>query len=191
MSRLVLLPLQKLAKMYDAVYTKSPMVTAGCTMGFKAGGCDIVAQKFENPEGSLDVARIAKFSLFCLAYVGAFQHIVFNVVYTKLFPGAGILVAAKKTLFDNFVHSPFLYLPSYYTYKSMVEGGSVEEGLVQYRNEGMDVLKACWALWIPAQLAIFYVLPPNFRIVANAVVGCLWEVGLSYLSPLRPDAKHQ
>lgn len=75
-----------------------------------------------------DVMRNIKFAAFCWLYVGSFQHFVYNVAFKRLFPGSGVactaecpcpeaacatgmVVAFKKAIADNFVHSPFLYLP--------------------------------------------------------------------------------
>lgn len=153
-------------------------------MGSKAGSCDIVAQLLQKQsEDSLDIVRTAKFTFFCVTYVGMFQHCVFNVLYPRLFPGDGLVPAIKKTLCDNFIHSPFVYLPSFYVYKNLAGGRSATAGLREYREEGLQVLKGCWGLWLPAQMLCFSVVPPSFRILFNAGVGCVWEVALSYMSP--------
>ena len=181
---------------YDSAYKKHPFTAAGSTMAIKAGLCDFIAQKLSNPSCDLDYFRAAKFSFFCISYVGCFQHMVFNILYPRLFPGSGWKTALKKTLFDNFVHSPFVYLPAYYSYKGLIElqydsgnvtgsgvSAAVASGLQEYREKGLSVLYSCWGLWIPAQLINFAIIPPNFRILYNAAVGCLWEVYLSSTSP--------
>ena len=156
-------------------------------MGSKAGTCDAIAQKIESPDGQLDLSRTFKFTLFCVTYVGMFQHCVFNILYPRLFPGEGLKTALKKTLCDNFVHSPFVYLPSFYIYKNMANGKDAAAGLQEYRADGLSVLQSCWGLWIPAQFVCFYFVPPTFRILYNAGVGCLWDMALSYMSPCSAD----
>ena len=59
-----------------------------------------------------------------MGYVGSFQHLLFNRVSPRLFPGEGMVPAVKCALFDNFVHSPFLYLPAYYSYQSFTSHGA-------------------------------------------------------------------
>lgn len=176
---------RSLVRWYDKTYVKYPLTMSGLTLGFKAGGCDIVSQKYSNPDCELDMPRIAKFTCFCVFYVGSFQHVLFNIVYPKIFVGNGFKVAAQMALFDNFVHSPFLYLPTYYSFKSVVEGNSVKDGLSEYYEEGLEVLKACWGVWVPAQLINFWIIPKNFRIAYIAVMGSVWEVVLSYLAPMK------
>lgn len=177
--------LLRVSKAYDIAYENNPYRTAGGTMAIKAGFCDVFAQKLLDPDCEMDYKRVAKFTIFCVAYVGCFQHAVFNVFYPCLFPGSGWRVAVKKTMFDNFVHSPFVYLPTYYIYKSVVDKGTIVEGFQVYHSTGLSILRQCWGLWIPAQFIGFAFVPANFRILYNAGVGCAWEVLLSYNVPLK------
>mmetsp|Transcript_91552 Transcript_91552/g.261668 ORF Transcript_91552/g.261668 Transcript_91552/m.261668 type:complete len:253 (-) Transcript_91552:129-887(-) len=177
--------LKGLYSKYDAAYIKNPILMAGATMGAKASFCDIIAQRYEDPNCPVDWSRCGKFTFFCVAYVGSFQHLLFNKLYPRLFPGTGALQAAKCALFDNFVHSPCLYLPTYYTYRSFTSHGSLTDGLTQYRREGYDVLKACWGIWVPSQFINFYLVPPNFRILFIAGMGSVWEIVLSYMAPMK------
>ena len=215
---------------YDAAYSRSPMIVSGLTMGFKAGLCDIVAQKIakanahdpstaaprpsdhqpkpnnsDSPtsslsfqggdhsanalEGSLDFSRVLKFMSFNVFYEGSFQHVLYNVLYPRLFPVVGssslFSVALKMSVFDNLVHTPFLYLPAYYAFKSVVvDETHALEGLREYYREGLVVLVACWTVWVPAQVLIFWKVPPNFRIATTAAFGTLWDVILSYMAPM-------
>lgn len=176
--------LQRMVQKYDQIYSSYPVLTAGSTMGTKASCCDLLAQQIEDPNCHFDLKRTAKFGGFCVFYVGMFQHMLFNKLYPYLFPGTGLRVAIQKTFCDNFVHTPFVYLPAYFSYKSLTSGGCMTEGLYTYQSEGYGVLSACWALWIPAQFITFYAVPPNFRILWSAFVGSSWEVILSLMSPL-------
>mmetsp|Transcript_9995 Transcript_9995/g.16920 ORF Transcript_9995/g.16920 Transcript_9995/m.16920 type:complete len:307 (+) Transcript_9995:76-996(+) len=169
---------------YGKTYERRPMLMAGITMGTKAGGCDTLAQWWADPEAPIDFIRIGKFTSFCILYVGSFQHVIFNIVYPRLFPGPGFVAGLQKTVFDNFVHSPVIYLPAYYAFKAAAEGNTVYSGLEEYYNEGWQVLKACWGVWVPAQFFNFWLVPPNFRILFIAVFGCAWEMILSSMAPM-------
>ena len=43
-----------------------------------------------------------------MVYVGMFQHVLWNTVYPRVFPGASWAAALQKAAFDNFVHTPLL-----------------------------------------------------------------------------------
>ena len=154
-------------------------------MALKAGVCDSIAQLLYDPSTELDIARTAKFTLFCVGYVGSFQHVLFNEIYPRIFQGSGRKIAMKISLMDNFIHSPFLYLPTYYAFRSVSDGGSITEGLRDYYHEGLETLLSCWGLWVPAQFFNFWLIPKNMRILFIAVVGSLWEVVLSVSAPMK------
>uniref|UniRef100_A0A7S2HE64 Peroxisomal membrane protein MPV17 n=1 Tax=Zooxanthella nutricula TaxID=1333877 RepID=A0A7S2HE64_9DINO len=170
---------------YDTLYGRRPLSTAAVTLGVKAGCCDVVAQKLAQPGCELDVPRIAKFGVFCMFYAGSFQHLLYNVVYPRLFVrGSGVALALQMSAFDNLVHVPFLYLPAYYAYRGLLLGDGFKASMEKYRHEGLDVLPACWAIWGPAQCITFWLVPPNFRIAFAGAVGAVWEAVLSYKAPL-------
>ena len=119
----------------------------------------------DDPNISFDYMRNLKFTAFCWLYVGSFQHFVFNILFPYLMPGTGTFIAIKKAICDNFVHSPFLYCPCYYACRAMFRGDSPSVGLHEYWEQGWDVLKACWAVWVPGQFINFFLMPPQYRIM--------------------------
>jgi len=157
-------------------------MTAGATIGIKASGCDLAAQQYAGDVR--DFGRTVKFATFCALYVGIFQHLVWNCLYPRLFPGTSLAVALRKAAFDNFVHTPLLYLPSYYLFKHVAEGGSPRKALDEYVREGRSVVCASWVFLVPAQVVMFALVPPNFRIGYIGVVGTLWQVVLSHMAPM-------
>lgn len=175
---------------YDQIYARWPKLTAGITMGGAAGACDVLAQKIEKPSlrlQNVDVLRVFHFSMYNGIFCGAFLQVVYNVYYPAMFTGTVLMKAVKVTIFDNFVFGPLLYLPSYYVYKSLADGRTSLAGLHDYLENGWDVVKGLILLWVPTQLGIFVFVPPNFRILIHAVVGCVWDVVLSYLAPMETD----
>jgi len=183
---------KRIAASYDKFYERWPKFTAGITMGGAAGACDIVAQKIEKPSmrmKDLDLLRVFHFSMYNGIFCGAFLQVVYNVYYPAMFTGSVVAQAIKLTLFDNFIFGPFLYLPSYYVYKSLADGRTSLAGLVDYVEGGWDVVLACAGVWVPTQYITFVYVPPNFRILFHAVVGILWDIVLSYLVPME-TSKH-
>ncbi len=176
---------------YDVLYEQHPYRTAGLTMAAQAAISDIMAQKLVDADCDVDLERLSKFTFFCAVYAGCFQHAVFNILFPRLFPGNGWKVALKKTLADNFVHTPFVYLPSYFILKSMVDKdrGTVLLGMQEYHTAGLPVLVDCWSIWIPAQFVAFAFIPVNFRILYNAAVGTVWDTLLSFTMPLNSGEK--
>ena len=46
----------------------------------------------------------------------------------------------------------------------------------------MEALYANWKVWPVAQLANFYVVPPNYRVLVVNTVGLFWNVILSFIA---------
>lgn len=59
---------------------------------------------------------------------------------------------------------PFCYFPVFYGMKGYVEGRSPSGVFEKYRTELWDNCKACWTIWVPAQLVNFSVVPRHLRI---------------------------
>ena len=112
---------------------------------------------------------------------------MYNVLYTRIFRGAGAGVALQKSLADNFIHAPFLYFPAYYISRSVFNGGSPAQGLQAYQEDGREALLSCWGIWIPGQFINFVAVPPQYRIVFIGALGFVWEVVLSYIAPMQED----
>jgi hypothetical protein len=181
---------KRISTKYDVLYSKWPKLTAGVTMGGAAGACDVLAQKIEKPSlqvKDIDIWRTFHFTLYNGIFCGAFLQVVYNVYYPKMFSGSVISKAIKVTLFDNFIFGPFAYLPSYYVYKSLADGRTSLAGIMDYINGGWDVVLACAGIWVPTQYITFVYVPPNFRIAFHAVIGCAWDVVLSYLAPMESN----
>ena len=180
-----------LRQRWERLYDAWPYTMAGLIVGTKAVGSDLTAQIYEqagNESFEMDVVRNMKFTAFCFFYVGSFQHWVYNVVFPRLIPGTGLLVALKMSLLDNGFYSPFVYMPAYYSTKAMFAGQSPVEGLKEYRENGAEVLKALYSVWIPAQFINFLLMPPQYKIMYITVVGFFWEVILSHLAPMVEEA---
>jgi len=169
---------------YDRTYARRPITTAGATTGSKALVADVISQKCANTACEMDYVRNLKFGAFCCLYAGSFQHVLFNAIYPKLFPGEGLSVAIRMTVFDGLVNTPFLYIPSYFAFKAWADGSTAKDAFDEYRSEGPGVIMRCWAFWTPATFILFRAVPTNFRILYVAVVGYFWEIVLSYCAPM-------
>lgn len=74
-----------------------------------------------------------------------------------------------QTALGNFVHIPFLFLPSFYLTQELVDRGrsaSPTAALWRYRQGVVEDLKSAWAIWIPGH-AIFFSVPLFLRLPTN------------------------
>ena len=65
---------------------------------------------------------------------------------------------------------PFMYFPTFYTVKSLVERQPhpLEHAYNKWRNEIWDSCKALWTLWVPAQVINFAFVPRYLRVPFGA-----------------------
>lgn len=130
------------------------------------------------------------FALFSGAYLGCFQHLLYNIAFTRLFgSGQSLKVATRKVAADYFVTTPFLYLPIYYASEYAILQGDPSAGVSTYfvgkdgkPPEMVPVMKRYTIIWPAFHLFNFTVTPPELRIAAIACVSFLWLTILSNVS---------
>ena len=89
-------------------------------------------------------------------------------------------------LFDVGVHLPFMYYPTFYCIKQMVQGESmnpavaVPRGLGLYKDNFVTDNKAMLSVWLPADIIVFSV-PLYLRLPIRHVVSLGWTAYLSFL----------
>ena len=59
------------------------------------------------------------------------------------------------------------------------------------QTTGPSVIQANWALWIPAQLVNFGMVPLNYQVLFGNVVALLWNVYLSWINVASREAMNQ
>lgn len=156
-------------------------------------GCvaDAICQHIEKgnaEEKAFDWRRNAAFAAFTGFYIGGACSALY-ATYPRV--AARLLgdpsptpkaVGAVSTLLDNFVHVPFVYLPSFFLGTSAMRGHDWEEANDQLRRNWSETCVSCWGFWLPTQYYVFSVLPPAYRIRAVATGDFVWNIILSYLA---------
>ena len=139
----------------------------------------------DNNNAILDYKRNMRFATWSGAYCGCIQHWVYNIFYGRLFPGTSILSRALCTAFDCTIHAPMFYFPSYYISKSLMTGGTANDGLNEYINNKWDILIPYWRIWIPTIFAVMFFIPFEFRVITIGLVSLFWLILLSYMVPMK------
>eukprot|EP00933_Yihiella_yeosuensis_P058817 TRINITY_DN59539_c0_g1_i1.p1 TRINITY_DN59539_c0_g1~~TRINITY_DN59539_c0_g1_i1.p1 ORF type:complete len:224 (-),score=27.60 TRINITY_DN59539_c0_g1_i1:94-729(-) len=168
---------------YAASSRAWPMPVAFATCYAKGAASDAVTQRVVERKAEVDWRRNVAFAAFSGAYLGCGQHIVYNVVFTRLF-GAGLdaRTSFMKTMADALGHVPLLYLPLYYAFEDAVLKDGPLEGLKRYSNEWWDCMKPYWCLFTPFHFLNFIFTPPELRIGLIACMSFVWLIVLSFVS---------
>jgi hypothetical protein len=185
---------------FDTFYHTQPYLAAFLTCSVKASAADFLAQSKQKnnniaqdenfvSEGgeqpSIDFFRNLSFVLYGGLYQGMGQCFIFTHLYPSLFGTVPTLttVLAQASI-DNFVLAPFFCLPTVYTLKSLLAGGTPQEGINKYKDHivSQNVLLKYWAIWFPVQCLNFGVVPEHLRVPFCAVISFFWVCLLSSIT---------
>ena len=188
--RVVFAPVIAAGGAYSAMAAQAPFTTGFVTTGLKTTAADAFAQLVVEKKEKMDWRRNAMFTAFGFCYLGGFQYWLYNVQFTKwcgfITKHSGHLGSAPvKTFIDQVLHHPSMYFPCFYSLKAMVEGRPIVSGedsaMQRYSEEYWDCWKACWSIWVPAQIVNFTFTPRHLRIPFVAATSFVWTVTLSLM----------
>jgi hypothetical protein len=181
---------------------RNPFATNLIVATVKTSVADLLVQIAERKEDGIDWKRNALFTVFGFGYCGAFQWLIYVSIFSRICPNArkfasmswaeklkfraGQIDVVKQTIYDNFLHFTFIYFPAFYTFKECIQGGSGQSpwamfttALKKYRENIWQDNLAMWALWIPADLVVFFVAPLWLRMPMIHSVSLAWIMTLS------------
>lgn len=145
---------------------------------------DVLCQKVVERKEVFDFNRCCVFSSFCCLYQGNICYNVYSKVYPWLFPGITNLsaYALRATLADNLVHVPFSYIPCFFVWMNMLQGGTWKSTLEAMENEYATTVMYCVALWLPIQFINFRYVPKDMQTLFVCTVCLFWNVVLDYVA---------
>ena len=130
---------------------------------------------------------------------GGVQYALYVPIFGRLCPGAaafaakplaekladraGLRAVAAQVLLDQCLHHPFLYFPTFYATRELIEHGpswnSLRAALSKYRANAQEDLVALWKVWVPVTLVNFAFSPMWLRIPVVATTSLAWTAILS------------
>lgn len=166
-----------------------PLLTKGVTSGIIAGTGDAICQWMvgfsktdddAKEEGGWDRIRTGRFVLLGALWVAPVTHVWYQALATRVVPGPRSRTKVlQRLVVDQLAFAP-LFCCSFLTGLWMLEGQSnIYESL---GTVGPSVIQANWALWIPAQLVNFGMVPLNYQVLFGNVVALSWNVYLSWIN---------
>ena len=193
------------------LFLRYPFESGAVLAGAKGALADWVSQSVSAAPGDYDAKRTVSFGLWNALYCGG----VCYYLYSKLFPQLVPLVLAAgapkavttlgMVLFDNFLATPFVCLPTMYLCMALVESTAAAEpssslastkvlnsrrrrcsvvlstAAANFRGEWRSTLLLSWALWIPIHCVTFSVVPAPLRVHFTAACSFLTLMAMSRL----------
>ena len=179
--------------MFGALLSTVKTSAADCLVQFGVEG-----KSFEE----WDVKRTLTFATFGFGFMGVAQFFLIGRLPLYIFPSIGTYAAKPlrqkavdfvgtrnlclQVAWDQLVVMPTLFLTVYYSIKSLVHaapeatiGESISVALRKWRTNFWEDVETCWAIWIPAQLINFGLVPLHFRIPFVALVSTAYTATLS------------
>ena len=134
----------------------------------------------------VDWQRVGVFASFGMCYVGAAQYFLFNRLLPALpWIGRGLLrgdprAAVKAVAFDQLVHMPFFYFPSFYFFREWGCGErSIQNVIRDWKSSvGPDMLLQA-SIFVPVQIVNFRYLPLRYRVPWVTTAGFFYVMALS------------
>jgi len=176
-------PIISLLSRYDVLYGRKPYTTAFTTCFIKGAMSDVTTQKVLEHKPRVNRRRVFAFSSFSAIWFGCGQHVVYNVIFRKIFgESTSCINVCKKVVLDSTLWGPMLCLPAYYGFENWALGGSVKEGLQLLREEYWEQLAAYMCVWPGVQLLNFRFTPPNLRVGVIATASYGYLILMSFIS---------
>mgnify|MGYP002785227833 CR=1 FL=1 len=124
--------------------------------------------------------RTGRFVLLGTLWVAPATHVWYQALATRVVPGPRTRTkVVQRLLVDQLGFAP-IFCCSFLTGLWMLEGRSdIYQSL---QATGPSVIQANWALWIPAQLVNFGMVPLNYQVLFGNVVALVWNVYLSWVN---------
>ena len=161
----------------------------GVLGGVKGAGADAGSQLVLQGDSTYDPGRTVAFGIWSGTYCGLVLYLLYNRFYPVAFPlttAAGVVHPHMRrhvvgmVAFDNFVSSPWFFIPSYYVVREalrefsavleLAPARTVRTALGTYRNEFWSCMSLTWSMWVPIHFVTFGgLVPQHLRVHFTAV----------------------
>ncbi|CAJ0958036.1 unnamed protein product, partial [Mesorhabditis belari] len=172
---------------YMALMSRRPLLTQMATSAVIAGGGDLICQKFIERRSwqQYDAIRTGRFFVLAGFFIAPILNRWFRVL-ELVKRGNPKLVPLKRMLIDQSTFSPifnFIILVNL----RILEGISPKESFEMAKSDWWPVWSTSLLFWPPVQLANFYFVPLNHRVVVTQIGGLVWNSYLSYRTQKKLD----
>jgi Mpv17 / PMP22 family len=131
-----------------------------------------------------DWMRTGRFGILGAFLVAPTVHVWYNQLHrwTSNLPisSSPWRLLASRVAIDQLLFAPAFTAAWLVALRMLEQGHPKHIDLISLRASVPDIVVANWALWVPAQLVNFAVVPLKFQVLYSNVVALAWNVYLSY-----------
>jgi hypothetical protein len=186
----------RLAAGSASALSKYPLRTKVAQGGLICTGGDLIAQAVSAPPPppppspkaeaatatGWDSRRTAVYTVLGCGWTGAFNHYYLGTL-SRWFPAsAGMRAAVAKTVFNQLVVAPGLFVPIFFAANGAVRGWSADRTVAQLQAEYVPTVVTMWTIWFPSNFVMFALVPVQHQVLWMSVCNLGWNVVLSLAS---------
>uniref|UniRef100_A0A8C4ND79 Mitochondrial inner membrane protein Mpv17 n=1 Tax=Eptatretus burgeri TaxID=7764 RepID=A0A8C4ND79_EPTBU len=166
-------------KGYQTLLKKHPVKTQVCSAATLMMLGDVISQQVVENRGFKhhDWPRSGRMAFIGLIYIGPCITLWYRAL-DYLVHGTSKTTALKKMLLDQIICAPTI-LGGFLTFMGVLSGLSSEQIANKFKKDYKDVLITNYYIWPAVQVANFYFVPLNHRLIVVQFVAIFWN---SYLS---------
>ena len=174
--------MQGLLQGYTAILRRRPWSTAIATGTIIVSAADITAQRLEGRQ-KIDKKRLAALALYGGIYSGA-AHKFLYASMEKIIPETWNRATrvVSQVMLSQFIHTPFIQLPIYYSWTGLARGYSMNEIEENIHDTFKMTLIRNYQFWLPASAVLYGVVPLHLRVIAMNGASYFWNTGLSVMT---------
>ncbi|KAI5899110.1 uncharacterized protein SCHCODRAFT_02604210 [Schizophyllum commune H4-8] len=178
-----------LFRAYNAALLKRPMLTQCLTAAVLFSGGDVLAQQFVEKRGSLhDYTRTARLAFYGGVCFGPPMTLWYQFLNRIKFASSRRAVVYRVWLDQAFL-TPIAVV-YFFSMMSLLEGKPYEAP-DRVRSAYVPTIIRNWAVFIPAQIINFSIVPPQFRFAYVGVVSLFWNTYLSLANQEQAELEAQ
>uniref|UniRef100_A0A060SXX2 Protein SYM1 n=1 Tax=Blastobotrys adeninivorans TaxID=409370 RepID=A0A060SXX2_BLAAD len=163
---------------YSAKLASNPLTVNVISTAALFGTGDAIAQALDKQDKPYDVARTSR----ACVYGG----VIFAPIATQWYPLINRLVhpnpaiqSLKRVAADQLGFAPFVGIPLYFSCLGAMEGKSSSDIKESLQSKYKDTLFTNWLVWPAVQMANFWVVPVQHRLLVVNIVSVAWNAFLS------------
>jgi hypothetical protein len=175
----------------------NPILTKSLTAGALAFAADLICQLFftkpsasetKSSRDKVNWKRAVNFAILSGLIFAPLTHYWYGFLSTYIV-GDTISAAVQRVAYDQLVYSPFTLCLFLVLHLCME--GKKDQVRDKLQTDWFPTLLQNYAVWIPAQLINFSVVPPPLRVLWANIIGFFWNIYLSDAVNKAPAEKMQ